>query len=291
MHLLRPALAALVLLAAGPATAEVYRWTDASGRVHFTQDLGQVPARYRKQAKQGASGASAGSSRVQTYTRSDGASHRAPPANAGPVGAEEEIYRIPVQRAGTGMLVNVQLNHSVMAPFLIDTGASDVLVPQSVAERLGLGGGTEARTKRYSTANGIVEHQVVMLRSVSLGGAKVENVPASVSPSMEVGLLGLSFFNHFTYNIDAAAGVVTLQRNRLARTGQIRGGRSQAQWRAEYANLQARIGAVDREYAQKSASKTRERQRLEREREDLERQLALLEGEADRAHVPMAWRR
>jgi aspartyl protease family protein len=291
MHLLRPALAALVLLAAGPATAEVYRWTDASGRVHFTQDLGQVPARYRKQAKQGASAASAGSSRVQTYTRGDGASHRAPPASAGPVSADEEIYRIPVQRAGTGMLVNVQLNHSVMAPFLIDTGASDVLVPQSVAERLGLGGGTEARTKRYSTANGIVEHQVVMLRSVSLGGAKVENVPASVSPSMEVGLLGLSFFNHFTYNIDAAAGVVTLQRNRLARTGQIRGGRSQAQWRAEYANLQARIGAVDREYAQKSASKTRERQRLEREREDLERQLALLEGEADRAHVPMAWRR
>jgi hypothetical protein len=136
----------------------------------------------------------------------------------------------------------------------------------------------------------MVEHPVVMLRSVSLGEASVENVPASVSPNMEVGLLGLSFFNHFTYNIDAAAGVVTLTRNRLAESGRIRGGRSQAQWRSEYANLRWRIAQVEQEYEQKAASKARERRRLEEEREDLERQLELLEAEADRAHVPMVWR-
>ena len=39
---------------------------------------------------------------------------------------------------------------------------------------------------------------------LSLGSATVQNVPASVSPNMSVGLLGLSFFNHFTYNIDGS---------------------------------------------------------------------------------------
>ena len=203
---------------------------------------------------------------------------------------DDAVLTSLVQRAGTGMLVNVRLNNAVTAPFLLDTGASDVLIPQSVADRLGLQIGPDTRTKRYSTANGMVEHSVVMLRSVSLGKASVENVPASVSPSMDVGLLGLSFFNHFTYNIDAAAGVVTLTRNRLAESGKIRGGRSQAQWRSEYNNLRWRIAQVEGEYARKAMSKTRERRRLEEERADLERQLELLEAEADQAHVPMVWR-
>ena len=65
---------------------------------------------------------------------------------------------------------------------------------------------------------------------------------------MEIGLLGLSFFNHFTYNVDAAAGVLTLVPNDLAESGAIRGGRSEAQWRAEYQDLRARIETVDQEY-------------------------------------------
>jgi hypothetical protein len=129
-----------------------------------------------------------------------------------------------------------------------------------------------------------------MLRYVELGGAVVENVPASISPAMEIGLLGLSFFNHFHYSIDTAAGVLTLVPNDLAESGAIRGGRSEAQWRAEYQNLRARIEAVDLEYAAKSASKSRERERLEAQRAELLGELSLLDGEADMARVPMGWR-
>jgi len=288
MRLLGPGLALSILLLAAPAAAEIYRWTDENGRVHFTQDLGQVPPRYRNRAETGAKSPS-GTPRVQTYSGGSSMAKRALPARAAS-GGGEETYRIRVQRAGTGMLVDVRLNNTVTAPFLLDTGASDVLIPQSVADSLGLQMGPEVRTKRYSTANGVVEQPVVMLRSVSLGGASVENVPASVSPDMTFGLLGLSFFNHFTYNIDAAAGVVTLTRNRLAESGMIRGGRSEAQWRAEYGNLRGRIAEVESEYARKATSKTRERRRLEEARADLERQLDLLEAEADQAHVPMVWR-
>ena len=130
-----------------------------------------------------------------------------------------------------------------------------------------------------------------MLRSVDLGGAIVENVPASISPSMEIGLLGLSFFNHFTYNVDAAAGVLTLVPNDLVESGAIRGGRSEAQWRAEYQDLRARIEQVDQrsrrqideQGAQPGAARGAARGRCSSE-------LSLLDGEADVARVPMSWR-
>lgn len=290
MRLAPVLLAASCLLLAGPAASEIYRWTDESGQVHFTQSLGQVPARFRRQAEQRSRAADTDApSNFQTYSSEGEAAAAAAPAGVAGQG-DQEVYRIRVARAGTGMLVNVRLNGAVTAPFLIDTGASDVLVPESVAAQLGLEMGPEARTKRYSTANGVVEHPVVMLRTVALGGAVVENVPASVSPNMEVGLLGLSFFNHFTYNVDAASGIVTLRRNRLAESGGIRGGRSEAQWRSEFAALRYRIDAAETEHEGKSEAKTRERERLQEELAELHRQLGLLEDEADHAHVPLAWR-
>ena len=47
---------------------------------------------------------------------------------------------------------------------------------------------------------------------------------------------------------------------------------------------------MDQEYARKSTSKAREREHLEKQRAALLNDVALLDGEADRARVPMAWR-
>ena len=282
-------LSLLIAVAAGPAAAEIYRWTGADGRVHYTQHLNQVPARYRKEAEARANKPDKRDV-VQTYSSSGSAAPTPAAIGRGRRAGKQEVYRIRVSRAGTSMMVSARINRSVSAPFLIDTGATDVLIPQKLADQLGIHVGPETRTKRYSTANGIVEHPVVMLRSVDLGGAVVENVPASISPSMSVGLLGLSYFNHFTYNIDAANGLVTLLPNRLAESGGIRGGRSEAQWRSEFYALRARIARVEREYLNKPPSRSRERRRLEARRADLERQSELLEAEADHARVPMRWR-
>jgi len=276
---------ALAPLAAG---AEIYQWTDEQGRVHFTQDLSQVPARHRSQAELRALAPPA-AGRLQTYSQ---------PAAPEPGGGalrdsgvtRGRVIRVPVARAGTGMIVNVQLDGSVTAPFLVDTGATDVLIPASLAERLGIRAGPDTRMKSYQTANGIVTHATVMLRSVDLGGAIVENVPASISPTLEIGLLGLSFFNHFTYNVDAAAGVLTLVPNDLAESGGIRGGRSEAQWRGEYQELRARIERVEQEVETKSSSKARSQEQLEQQRAALLGELSLLDGEADGARVPMSWR-
>lgn len=280
----------LALVAGSPARAELYRWVDVHGRLHVTAHLDEVPPEHRPAAAISESA----SSRVQSYASRGAAPGGSSAATSSPRAASApsspNAVHVRVQRAGTGMVVQVRINERVSAPFLVDTGASDVLLPKKVADELGIRTGPETRTVRYTTANGIVEHPIVLLDSVDLGGARVEDVPASISPNMEMGLLGLSFFNHFTYRVDAAAGLITLSPNGMVEAGLIRGGRSEAQWRAEYANLRGRLGEVQAERARTPASHGREIARLGEEASRLDRQLADLETEADEARVPVGWR-
>ncbi|HVP30646.1 MAG TPA: TIGR02281 family clan AA aspartic protease [Myxococcota bacterium] len=279
-------------LAGEPARAELYRWTDAKGQMHVTMHLDEVPPDQRPSAAQSARDAAKEPSRVQSYAQ-PGPAAGAPAARAlqrAPAAAPKPVYQVRVERAGTSMIVQVRLNDRVTAPFVIDTGASDVLIPKSVADELGIQPGPEARTMRYQTANGVIDSPVVTLESVEVGGARVEGVPASIGSGMGVGLLGLSFFNHFTYRVDAAAGLVTLSPNGLEESGLIRGGRSAAEWRSQFQNLRMRIEQVEGQRASTPPAHMRELTRLADAKQDLERQLEQLESEADTAHVPMSWR-
>ncbi len=281
--------ALLVLVSASLGGAEIYKWKDEAGRLHFAQDLNQVPPRYRSQAK-GAAFEEGTGSVVQRYPSAPAAlrppRHPTPSAQASQAG---KTYKIHVQKTGNSMRVNVRLNDRVTAPFYIDTGASDVSLPLWVAKELGLDLDS-SRTSLYSTANGTVESALVTLESVELGGARVENVPAHISKTMSVGLLGLSFFNHFNYRVDPGAGIVTLSPNGLAESGQLRGGRSRGQWRGEFARLAQRRARIERILDQGNSNRARRRAELMDALEEVDRQVRMLEDEADDARVPMQWR-
>lgn len=79
--------------------------------------------------------------------------------------------------------------------FLLDTGASDVSIPQAVADRLGLQRGAEIR---YQTANGIITGYATTLDSVTVGTITLHNIRGSINPHMddEEILLGMSFLRH-----------------------------------------------------------------------------------------------
>jgi clan AA aspartic protease (TIGR02281 family) len=279
----------LSLAVASPAAGEIYKWVDADGEIHFTTDLTKVPPDQRRASERGA----------ELREQSDLVQRHAAPAAAGSSSgrriaarsrAGKKTYTVRVPPGGSSMPVMVELNDRVQAPFIIDTGASDVVLPRSVAHELGLETGPDTLTLQYRTANGIVEAPVVTLDSVSLGGARAENVHASISDSLRIGLLGLSYFNRFDYQIDAANGLVHLTPNGVEETGAVRGGRSEAQWRATFGSLRQRLAAIQAEMDRTPSSRSRKQDHLEEERERVLAQLARLEAEADHARVPFTWR-
>lgn len=75
--------------------------------------------------------------------------------------------------------------------FLLDTGATVVVVPEGIARQLRLPRGMAGRAM---TANGAVTVYATVLDSVAIGDMTLRNVSASINPAMDPGqvLLGMS---------------------------------------------------------------------------------------------------
>jgi len=83
--------------------------------------------------------------------------------------------------------------------FMLDTGATDVSIPESIAQKLQLKAGASAI---YQTANGRVLVKMTTLDSISLGEIKLHNIRATINPgykSNEI-LLGMSFLKHLEFS-------------------------------------------------------------------------------------------
>ena len=87
-------------------------------------------------------------------------------------------------------------NHPVT--FLIDTGASDISIPDKIARKLKLKYGQE---RKYKTANGVITGYLTTLNSVNIGNIELQNVRASINPKMKDDeiLLGMSFMKYIEF--------------------------------------------------------------------------------------------
>ena len=277
------ALSVAVPLAAGllclPAAAEIYRWTDAEGRLHFTESLAKVPEAQRDEARRAAS--KAGSRNLQTYSS---AAARVPKRTQTARRGGE--IRVPFVRDGSLMRVEVRLNDLVTTPFYIDTGASGVSLPSHVAEQLGIRIHSDMPHVRVVTANGMTSRPLVTLDAVQLGAARVEGLEATVNPAMSIGLLGGTFFNNYVYRVDAAESEI-----RLVPNDRIRGGLREQEWRTRFLQVREPLARLDTYIDEAVVLRKGERARLERRRDELEKSLEELEQHANRLDVPYTWRR
>ena len=83
--------------------------------------------------------------------------------------------------------------------FLVDTGASDVLVSQADARRLGIDPGSLSYSQLYRTASGTARGAPVTLPEIDIGTIRVTDVNASVSEGDTDGsLLGMSFLSRLS---------------------------------------------------------------------------------------------
>jgi aspartyl protease family protein len=98
-------------------------------------------------------------------------------------------------RAGSGGHFVVEASvDGKQVRFLVDTGATDVVLSPVDARRIGFDVGALKFTKTYRTANGIVAGAPVRLGRIAIGSIVVEDVRASVNGAdMGRSLLGMSF--------------------------------------------------------------------------------------------------
>lgn len=96
--------------------------------------------------------------------------------------------------------------------FVVDTGATDIVLSQEDARRLGIDTGNLAYTGIAGTANGTVRTARVALGSVSLAGVTDRNVPAVVNQGeMDGSLLGMRYLQRWG-RLEIADGRLVLER-------------------------------------------------------------------------------
>ena len=114
--------AALGLVAA-PAWAEMYRWTDDQGGVHYTQGLDSVPARFRSAAQ------------MMMFPERP-AAPLASPSSADATGSPTRIPFTP----GKPIMVSAKVNGGSTANLILDTGASVTVINPRVLAGMGRAG-------------------------------------------------------------------------------------------------------------------------------------------------------
>src|SRR5690554_1081797 len=102
---------------------------------------------------------------------------------------------VVLQRNRSGHYVAPGQINGVSVTFLLDTGATQVSVPEALADRIGLERG---RRQQTMIVNGVISVHTTRLESVRLGGIELRDVPASINPYMpgDTVLLGMSFMQH-----------------------------------------------------------------------------------------------
>ena len=117
---------------------------------------------------------------------------------------------IPISRNGHYNL-HLRIN-DVSVDFVVDTGATDIVLNQADASRIGLDLGHLAFTGRASTANGIVETARVTLDKIEIANVIDQNVSAIVNRGELFGsLLGMGYLQRWG-RIEIKNGVLSLTR-------------------------------------------------------------------------------
>lgn len=177
-----------------PASAQIFRWVDGEGDIHFSQGVNSVPLRYLPNAV------------IIGYDR---------PSPPEPAGGSTSLGTGRVKfTPGNPILVTARINEKDSAQLILDTGAVRTVINPSVLSALGVSYDTAVRGS-IKGVTGDAEVLVVRVESIDVSGAKygplaVVSHDPGFGPGRGDGLLGRDFLDNFIVTIDNAAGLLTL---------------------------------------------------------------------------------
>jgi predicted aspartyl protease len=187
---------AVLGLGSGPAVAQMYRWTDEQGGVHYTQGLDSVPDRQRPKAQM-----------LVFPDRPAAPVDATSPAEGAAAGAT----KIPFT-PGKPIMVSAKVNGGTTAHLMLDTGASVTVINPRVLAAMGIGS-SQALRGSVKGATGSADVLFVPIQSIEVGTARsgpLRIAAHDVDLSQGDGLLGRDFLDQFKVTIDSTAGIVTI---------------------------------------------------------------------------------
>jgi clan AA aspartic protease (TIGR02281 family) len=166
---------------------------------------------YRLSAAKGNTGAQKGLARLGEAGPERSAAVREPSS------AAITNRTVTLRRHGGVLMVPALLNDQVSVDFIVDSGASDVVLPETVLNDLRKAGKFSdadfTGTQMVKIANGSVfKVRTFTLRSLSVGNRVLTNLHANVAPANATPLLGQSFLQRFaSWSIDNERQVLMLK--------------------------------------------------------------------------------
>ena len=108
------------------------------------------------------------------------------------------VQQVILQRNNNGHYVATGKVNNQPVTFFLDTGATDISIPQNIADRIGL---VKGQPVIYSTANGPAKNYLTKLDTVTLGNISLHNLRASINPNIDSDeiLLGMTFLKHLEF--------------------------------------------------------------------------------------------
>lgn len=172
--------------------AEMIRWVDDQGVVHFTDSLKNIPEKFRSKV-----------TRLKT-------------SRPAPAPIPDDKALVKFQKQGELMVVQALLNEKTAAKFVVDTGASYTTISQAMAKQLGLNPENASTVIPLQTANGVIKAPLVSVGSLEVGGFALKDLTVvvhDVFPDPNIaGLLGLNFLSQFHLGIDSKNGILYLEK-------------------------------------------------------------------------------
>src|SRR5919109_2533557 len=151
----------ILLLALAPTYAEIYKWIDRDGKVHFSDTLAGIPPEYRDRIEEKAG--------LTPTSHSAPVPQRVPPERPSSAPAPPS-YAVPLRRDGNAMLVEAVVGGTVRTRLLLDTGAEFTVLSTAAARRLALNLGSAAMIPLRS-ASGIFFAPMLKVQSITVGDA------------------------------------------------------------------------------------------------------------------------
>jgi aspartyl protease family protein len=120
------------------------------------------------------------------------------PAPAGEAAAVGEAKETLLKRRSDGhFYVDAEVNGELVN-FVIDTGATDVVLPVDTARRLGIAFSESEFVVIGRGASGPVRGKVIRLDKVSVDGKEVRNIDAAIAEGLDQPLLGQAYLSRIS---------------------------------------------------------------------------------------------